>query len=185
MKKFIILVLLILSAAIEIKSQSISFKNGFVISDSATDNGAINFLRVGGQLLGGTAGGLILAFPLRFVHPFAAIAGWYAGTSLGVYVIGNIGDTKGAYWLTLLGGAFGSTLYLLSFKYLIRESEVYIGTFLIAVPFEIFFYYFFKPDFNNLPDRNNAYTILFKNEILKRNIFSPSYLSFNLIHISF
>ena len=142
----IILLLVSFFSLVELNAQLdyLQYHN-FKDSDSNTVSGSLNPILIGGQAFGGIVAGLGFSLPFYKSQPIYAAVAWLAGSSLGVFLVGNIGDQNSSYWGTLLGGVAGSTIFFAANN----DSEVYRRFFtalLIAIPFEIVSYYIFKTD---------------------------------------
>ncbi len=163
--------------------QNINFQK-IEVSDSVSES-SINFIKVGGQVLGGAVSGTIFFFPFYQLHPIFGGIGWLVGSSLGVYLIGNIGEQSSSYWGTLLGGTVGSTLFVVSFNKSIDGYSLYLGAILASIPFEILGYYLFKSDsensFNALISKRNIYN----NPVIENNIITKPDFNIQIISISF
>ncbi|QQS36436.1 MAG: hypothetical protein IPM56_00325 [Ignavibacteriales bacterium] len=122
--------------------------------DSIKSESSISPFVISGQLLGGAVSGLIFLLPFRETNPVYGVAGWIFGSTLGVYLIGRIGDYESSYWGTALGGGVGISLFVLLIENKTLDGYEYLfGALLSAIPFEILGYYVFateKPqnDFN-------------------------------------
>jgi len=163
----------------------ISITQSIQISDSLSNESSINFIKIGGQVLGGAISGTIFSFPFYQLHPIFGGIGWLVGSSLGVYLIGNIGKQNSSYWGTLLGGAVGSTLFIVSFNKSIDGYGLYLGAILTSIPFEILSYYLFKSDSKNSLDLSCPRTNLINDYSITNKIITKPDISIQLINLNF
>ncbi|MBS4034095.1 MAG: hypothetical protein KGZ85_06495 [Ignavibacterium sp.] len=157
--------------------------NNFKISDSNIVSGSLNPILIGGQAFGGMIVGSGLALLFHGSHPIYFAAAWLAGSSLGVFLVGNIGDQYSSYWGTLLGGVAGSTIFFATNN----DSKVYRGFFtalLIAIPCEIVSYYIFKTDNKNAASYLSNSNKFIESTFSNKTQTNPD-ISITLISISF
>jgi hypothetical protein len=184
MKFKIVLLLMSFFLLVELNAQVdyLEYIN-FEVSDSNIVSGSLNLILIGGQAFGGIVAGLGFSLPFYKSQPIYAVVAWLAGSSLGVFLVGNIGDQNSSYWGTLLGGVAGSTIFFAANN----DSEVYRRFFtalLIAIPFEIVGYYLFKTNnksaLSHLSNSNKFIESTFSNKTPT----NPD-ISITLINISF
>lgn len=156
--------------------------------DSIKYESSISALVIGGQVLGGAASGLIFSLPFGGSYSVLSLAGWFFGSALGVYLVGNIGDYESNYWGTALGGGVGISLFVLLMndnKNLDGYSYIF-GALLSAIPFEILGYYIFATEKqpNNFNQTNLLQAIHTSSNGDFRLLSSPD-VSINILRINF
>ena len=186
MKRFLIFLVFVLYICnIAVCQNSLPNHHNNPYYDSSASKSPFNFLQAGGQVLAGTAAGAIFALPFYQANPTYGYIAWFAGSSLGVYLIGNIGNHESSYWATLTGGFLGTYLFLVSFQEKEGGYPLMIEAALAAIPFELLCYYFFRSDTDDSPGVSD----FLKNtprsySIMDRPITNPDF-SIQLINISF
>ncbi|RJP64151.1 MAG: hypothetical protein C4539_14880 [Ignavibacteriales bacterium] len=113
---------------------------------------SVSFGKVAAQCLGGTLFGILGMVPAIGINsPIIAGVGYLLGSSLGVYVIGNIGSTKGNFWFTLAGGTATELLFII----LVDKSSdsriaatIILGGIFAILSAEILTYHLTKPKIN-------------------------------------
>jgi hypothetical protein len=186
MKFYLIVLVIVIVSYDNIFSQDIILSNSTNVSyDSLPNNSSFNFIKIGGQVLAGTIGGIIFSLPVYNFNPILSSIGWLAGSSLGVYLVGNIGDQKSSYLGTLLGGIVGSTLFIVSFNNSIKDGAVIYGAVLISIPFEILSYYLFQSDSPKSYNTFNSNIHIFNNSLIENNTITKPDFSVQLIKVSF
>lgn len=184
MKSKIILLLMSFFFLVELNAQVdyLEYIN-FEVSDSNTVSGSLNPILIGGQAFGGIVAGLGFSLPFYKSQPIYAAVAWLAGSSLGVFLVGNIGDQNSSYWGTLLGGVAGSTIFFAANN----DSEGYRRFFtalLIAIPCEIVSYYIFKTDNKNSASYLSNSNKFIESTFSNKTPTNPD-ISITLISISF
>lgn len=164
---------------------SICYAGEPVLQDSTyTSNGkniiediGLSTLKVTGQIATGFLGGIIGAAILR-MHPVTSGIGWTLGSSVGVYLVGNLSGGKGSYWWTAASGAVPLLVFIIPLDQAgdsFSAGAIIVSAVLATLTAEIAGYYISKPFENQNKNIGSTY---FKDSKISDIISSRSLLKF-------
>lgn len=146
----------------------------------------LSTLKVTGQVITGFLGGIVGAAAMH-MHPVTSGIGWIMGSSVGVYLIGNLSGGKGNYWWTVASGAVPVLFIIIPLDQAgdsFTAGAIILGAALVILTSEIAGYYISKPLVmrdNDLLNNNLSQSEIKNNLRLK----CPVDVSINILSINF